>query len=141
VPSGVGPLTRYWIGQPPAAHFQWVDAGNEVGELCLDGLLQTRPDDFMLLDALGNHDRLRAIVLASCSSMADKNARRLARRRNCSGRYSGRASAALEPLDFVLGRVNRRVLRKVEIDDQFRTVGRREELRLDEYPPFDLQVF
>jgi hypothetical protein len=39
---------------------------------------------------------------------------------------------SLEPFDFVLGGVNRRVLRKIEIDHQFRPVGRREELLLDE---------
>ena len=36
-----------------------------------------------------------------------------------------------KPFDFVLGGVNRRVLRKIEIDRQFRPVGRREELLLD----------
>jgi len=42
-----------------------------------------------------------------------------------------------EPLDFVLGRVNRRVLRKAEIDDQLRSVGGWEELLLDEPYPYN----
>ena len=38
----------------------------------------------------------------------------------------------LEPFDFTFGRVDRRILRKVKIDDQLRPVGGREELLLDE---------
>ena len=110
-----------------------INSGIETGEFRVERLLQTRPDDFALRNALGDDDRLREIVVGQLHVQRQiETDRPLPDIETVVVDVRVVLQQRLEPLDFVLGRVNRRVLRQVEIDDQLRPVRGREELLLDE---------
>ena len=127
------------ILQGPAdrrAQLQRVDPGVEIGELGVERLLQARPDDFAFLDALGDDDRLGKIIVGELHVEGQIEAdRTLADVEAVAIDVGVALQQRLEPFHLMLGGVDRRVLRQIEIDNQFRPVGGREELLLDEAIP------
>jgi hypothetical protein len=130
-----GPLTRNFTGQPTGGKLQRAHPRQHVGEGWIGGESVLQPDLHAVaqLEALGDNDRLGEEIVAQLrverqieadSALADVKAPMID------------IGIVLEQLLDTRGDVLRGVeggaLRQVEIDEQLRPVGRREELLLHE---------